>query len=324
MAVHPYDALLVAGFGGPEKPEDVMPFLENVTRGRNIPRHRLAEVAENYHAVGGRSPINDQNRALIAALRDELARSGLRMPIYWGNRNWHPYLADAVREMRDAGVRRALAFVTSAWSSYSACRQYLDDIDAARLAAGAGAPEIDKLRHFCLHPGFVEPMAENVRAALAAGPADAALLFTAHSIPLEMARGSKYVQQLEEACRRVAALAGHPEHRLVYQSRSGPPHIPWLEPDVKDALSSLAAAPGPRHVVLAPIGFISDHMEVIVDLDRQAREHAESLGFTIARAATVGVHPRFIAMIRELVVERLELGPRVEPCLERCCSNPYR
>lgn len=323
-----YDALLVLSFGGPEKQEDVLPFLENVTRGRGVPRERLEEVAENYLQFGGRSPINDQCRALIAALRPELDAHGIHLPIYWGNRNWHPFIEDTMRQMRDDGIRRALVFVTSAYSSYSACRQYLEDLDRARAAAGEGAPECEKLRHYCLHPGFLEPAAENVRAALEQIPeqrrASAALLFTAHSIPMTMARTSRYVEQLTEVARTLAMAVGHPEHQLVYQSRSGPPQQPWLEPDVKDALTEIASRQQTRDAVVAPIGFISDHMEVIVDLDTQARAHAASLGLNFVRAATVGTHSRFIAMIRELIEERLRGLRESSPCLENCCPNPHR
>jgi protoporphyrin/coproporphyrin ferrochelatase len=316
-----YDALLVLSFGGPEKPDDVLPFLENVLRGRNVPRARLVEVAENYALFGGKSPINDQNRALIAALREELDRHGHRLPIYWGNRNWHPLLPDTLRQMRDDRVKNALVFVTAAYSSYSACRQYLEDIDRARMEVGPGAPVCDKLRHFYNHPGFVEPVTENVRTALAHFD-DAHLLFTAHSIPIAMAQGSRYVAQLDETARLVAEGAGHPEHRLVYQSRSGPPHQPWLEPDVRDALTAIAAESGSRNVVVAPIGFISDHMEVKFDLDTQALQHAQSLGLNMVRAATVGTHPRFIAMIRELIEERMRLGAAADPCRQDCCPYP--
>jgi ferrochelatase len=279
-------------------------------------------VAEHYYLFGGKSPINDQCRALIAALRTDLDTHGPRLPIYWGNRNWHPMLEETMRRMAQDGIQRALVFVTSAFSSYSACRQYLEDIERARMAVGPGAPVCEKLRHFYNHPGFVEPNAAHLRAALAKAPG-APVLFTAHSIPLEMARTSKYVEQLDEAARLISAAAGVSEYRLVYQSRSGPPQQPWLEPDILKALGETRAA-GAEAVVVAPIGFISDHMEVIVDLDTQARAHAESLGLAFARAATVGTHPRFITMIRELIEERLEQGPLVEPCLERCCSNPYR
>jgi ferrochelatase len=322
-----YDAVLVLSFGGPEKEADVWPFLERVTRGRNVPRARLEEVAASYLQFGGRSPINRQCRELIAALRAELDAHGIGLPIYWGNRNWHPFIEDTMREMAAAGVRRALVFVTSAYSSYSGCRQYLEDLDRARAAAGEDAPECEKLRQYCLHPGFLGPMAENVRAALDRIPeprrGSAELLFTAHSIPLPMAATSRYVEQLTEASALAAAAAGHPEHRVVYQSRSGPPSQPWLEPDIKDALAGIARTGRTRDAVVAPIGFVSDHMEVLVDLDTQARGHAGSLGLNFVRAATVGTHPRFIAMIRELIEERLHGRRPPAICQENCCANPY-
>lgn len=334
----PYDALLVVSFGGPEGPDDVVPFLENVTRGRGIPRERLAEVGEHYGLFGGVSPINAQCRDLVAALRLELHAAGRDLPVYWGNRNWHPMLADTMRTMRDDGVRRALAFVTSAWSSYSACRQYLDDIEAARAIVGADAPTVDKIRQFFDHPGFIEPMADNVRAALeragVSGNEPASrVLFSAHSIPMSMAGSSDYVVQLHEAARLVAARVGIGDHEVVYQSRSGPPTVPWLEPDVGDRIEELAAE-GIETVVLVPLGFISDHMEVIYDLDTLAAQRASSNGVRLERASTVGVDPRFIAMIRELVDERIDpavprrslgdLGVRPDRCAVGCCPAPAR
>ncbi|MBI2681040.1 MAG: ferrochelatase [Candidatus Solibacter usitatus] len=321
-----YDAILVLSFGGPEKREDVIPFLENVLKGRNVPRERMLSVAENYYRFGGASPINSQNRALIAALETELAARGPRLPVYWGNRNWHPLLADALASMKADGVRRALAFVTSAYSSYSACRQYLDDIAGARAAVGPGAPEVDKLRAFYDHPGFIGAMIERVQAALDQLPG-AALLFTAHSIPIAMAQTSRYEQQLREACRLVAAGVGRAEWQLVYQSRSGPPSQPWLEPDIGDALRGLS---GTRDVVVAPIGFVSDHMEVVYDLDTVARGICQQLGIHMVRAGTVGTHPAFISMIRELVLERVEhappralgtLGLSPDACAMDCCPS---
>ncbi len=340
-----YDALLVLSFGGPEKPEDVIPFLDNVLRGRNVPESRKLQVAKHYYHFAGVSPLNGQNRALVAALEREFAEDGVAMPVYWGNRNWRPFLADTLSEMRADGVRRALALVTSAYSSYSGCRQYREDVARAQAQIGEGAPEVAKLRVFCNHPGFIEPMAEHIRAALDNIPAErraaARLVYTAHSIPLVMADTSNYVQQLREACRLVSDLIGK-TGELVYQSRSGPPGQPWLEPDVLDVLRRIAtesqnnAAGGtePPQVVLAPIGFISDHMEVIYDLDTEARELANQLGLDLVRAATVGTHPRFIRMIRELVMERLDdreerlalgnLGPGSDVCPPDCCPAPRR
>jgi ferrochelatase len=312
-----YDAVLIVSFGGPECTEDVLPFLENVTRGRGIPRDRLLEVAEHYYHFGGKSPINEQNRLLIAALEKELAQHGPALPVYWGNRNWTPLLDDTLREMQGDGVRRALAFVTSVFSSYSGCRQYLEDIQRARAAVGPGAPEVHKLRSFYNHPGFIDPMAERVRAALDQFPAGR-LFFTAHSIPVSMAKSCDYERQLREACSLVAERAGQPDWRLVYQSRSGAPGQPWLEPDVLDALREL---PGGTEVILAPIGFISDHMEVMYDLDTEARELSEKLGLKMVRAGTVGVHPKFISLIREMIHERLG-GADHDVCAADCCPAP--
>ncbi len=310
-----YDAFLLVSFGGPEGPDDVMPFLRNVTRGRAVPEERLADVAEHYYAFGGVSPINQQCRDLLTTVRADFAASGLALPVYWGNRNWSPYLADTVRAMAADGVRRAAAFVTSAYSSYSSCGQYLDDIEQARAAAGADAPVIDKLRRFFNHPGFIEPFAEHARAALATLPGDvredAHLVFTAHSIPVAMAEasgpsgGRRYVAELTEASLLIAERLGgtHP-WTLAYQSRSGPPSQPWLEPDVRDHLAELAKS-GTRAVVVIPVGFVSDHMEVRHDLDLEAARTADDLGLAFARAATPGTHPRFASMITELVRERL-------------------
>jgi ferrochelatase len=301
-----YDALLVVSFGGPEKHEDVIPFLENVLRGRNVPRERMLEVAEHYYHFEGRSPINDQNRELVGALRN-----AVKMPVYWGNRNWHPFLADTVRQMRDDGIRRAIAFATSAFGSYSGCRQYIEDIDRARVEV-EGAPRIDKIRPFSDHPLFLEAMTDRVRAALAELP-DGRLIFTAHSIPCTMAQSSPYVQQLEKACASVASAVGRDEWRLVYQSRSGAPGQPWLEPDVCDYLREIRA-----DSVIVPIGFLSDHMEVLYDLDTEARAVCEELGVRMARAHTVGTHPAMIRMIAELAV--------IEPqqCAADCCPPPRR
>jgi ferrochelatase len=333
VAEPPYDALLVVSFGGPQGPDDVWPFLENVTRGRDVPRERLAIVAAQYERFGGVSPINGHTRRLVAAVQDELSAEGPKLTVYWGNRNWHPFLADTLARMADDGARRALAFVTSAFSSYPSCRQYLEDIASARRAVGARAPDVDKLRVFFNHPGFIEAVTARVDDALAQLPPEdrgrAPLVFTAHSIPLAMAAASDYEVQLHEAAGLVASgIAGSHSWAVVFQSRSGPPSQPWLEPDVGDHLEQLAAR-GERAAVVVPLGFVSDHMEVVYDLDVQARERAVSAGLTMVRAATVGDDPKFVAMIRELVLERTEgaprrargtLGPRDDTCSEGCCS----
>ena len=332
-----YDAILVVSFGGPEKPEDVIPFLENVLRGKNVPRERMMAVAEHYYHFGGKSPINDQNRALIAGLENLLAAEGPHLPIYWGNRNWYPMLADTLRQMRADGIRRAIAFFSSAYSSYSGCRQYRENIIAARAETGEGAPEVDKLRVFYNHPGFVGPATENVKAALAKLPADrrstAHIAFTAHSIPTAMADTSHYVKQLEEACRLVASAAGISDFKLVYQSRSGPPTQSWLDPDIRDHLRALHAT-GHTSVVVSPIGFISDHLEVLYDLDTEAAAVSAELGIHMERAATVGTHPDFLRMIRELILERIDsatprlalgiFGPSHDVCPIDCCPGMRR
>jgi protoporphyrin/coproporphyrin ferrochelatase len=333
-----YDAILIVSFGGPESRDDVIPFLENVLRGRNVPRERMLQVAEHYYHFGGKSPINQQIRELISALKDELSKHGPDLPIYWGNRNWHPMLVDTLRQMRDDGVRRALAFVTSAYSSYSGCRQYREDIARAQNEAGPGAPEVDKLRLFFNHPGFLEATEERLQEALAQVPVNAQqnvqVIYTAHSIPVSMANSCDYVRQLEEVKELTSQKLGITNHALVYQSRSGAPGQPWLEPDILDYLRKVKAQNLASAVVLAPIGFISDHMEVLYDLDVEARELCESLSLPMVRAKTVGVHPRFIAMIRELALERIApntepralgtLGPRSDPCADDCCPASQR
>jgi len=331
MAEATYDAILILSFGGPEQHADVIPFLENVLRGRNVPRERMLEVAAHYYHFNGRSPINHQNRALIASLESLLAARGPQLPVYWGNRNWHPFLADTLRKMRDDGVRKALAFVTSVFSSYSGCRQYLEDIERARTEVGDGAPHVEKLRSFYNHPLFVEAQADRVRAALDQIPVErrsnCPILFTAHSVPKTMADTSDYEAQLNEACRLVAENGNW---RLVFQSRSGAPGQPWLEPDVGDILRDMASG---QDVVVAPIGFISDHMEVLFDLDTEAQAIASERGVNMIRAATVGVHPKFVGMIRELILERMgscearaigKCGPNHDVCPADCCPAPAR
>lgn len=338
-----YDAVLVVSFGGPEAPEDVLPFLEKVTAGRGVPAERLLEVASHYDHFGGRSPINDQNRVLIAALRLELDTHSLDLPVYWGNRNWHPLLADTVRQMEADGVRNALAFVTSAYSSYSGCHQYREDIEAARQVVGLSAPAIDKIRPFFNHPGFVETQAELVLQTLSglttAELAGCRLAFCAHSIPTAQAETCDYVQQLLEVSRLVAAFVSTALGRafgwdLVFQSRSGPPQVPWLEPDVLEHVQTLAKAGDTSAVVLIPAGFVSDHMEVCYDLDTEALTVASELGLVARRVPTVGTHPKFIAAIRELIEERLfdsptrrsigELPAMPDACSAGCCPVPRR
>jgi len=324
-----YDAIVLLSFGGPENEADVIPFLENVLRGRNVPRERMLEVAGHYYHFGGKSPINDQNRLLLSRLREELERDGPNLPVYWGNRNWTPYLADTVLQMKKDGVARALAFVTSAYSSYSGCRQYREDIARAQEAVGAGGPVIDKIRAFYNHPGFIESMVENVKAALGNLPG-ALVLFTAHSIPVSMARTSRYEDQIREASLLVADALGIEGWRMVWQSRSGPPSQPWLEPDIGQVLRETEA----REVVIVPIGFLSDHMEVLYDLDEEARLVCEERGIRMVRAATAGAHPRFVTMIRELIVERIEewthrpalgvLSASHDICPIECCPAPKR
>jgi protoporphyrin/coproporphyrin ferrochelatase len=366
-----YDAFLLLSFGGPEGPDDVLPFLENVTRGRGVPRERLTEVAGHYRAYGGVSPINGQCRQLLEAAGAAFAAGGIDLPLYWGNRNWHPLIEDTVRQMREDGVTRALAFATSAYSSYSACRQYLDDIDRAVAAVGPGAPRIDKIRPYFNHPGFIEPFAagaEEALAGLTAGvQAGARLVFTAHSVPVGMAAssgspstgtavpgavGGRYAAELREAARLISGRVrgGSLPFDLVFQSRSGPPSVPWLGPDVNDHLAALAKgtlANGeplregpPSAVVVVPVGFVSDHMEVVHDLDAEAAATAASLGLPFARAKAPGPTPRFAQMVRELVAERVSgaeplalgsFGPRAYPaggaesCPFDCCRyNPAR
>ena len=303
-----YDALLVVSFGGPEGMDDVMPFLENVLRGRNVPRERMLSVAHHYEMFGGVSPINQQNRNLIAALKEELQRNGPNLPIYWGNRNWHPLLPDTLRQMTADGVENALAFVTSAYSSYSSCRQYRQNIADAQAAVGLGVPRVDKLRSFYNHPLFIDANVDHIRAALAQLD-NPYLVFTAHSIPESMAANCEYSAQLQETGKLIANALQIDRWRVVYQSRSGAPSQPWLGPDVCDYLKELHEREV-KNVVVAPIGFVSDHMEVVYDLDYEAQQLANELGMTMVRAATAGTHPAFVKMIRELILERVDHAPR--------------
>lgn len=376
------DALLLVSFGGPEGPDDVMPFLENVVCGKNVPRWRLMEVARHYELFGGVSPSNSQNRALLASLVAELNEHGPRLPVYWGNRHWHPMLADTIRQMADDGVRHALALVTSAFGSSSGCQQYVNAIQRARAEVGPTAPRIDKLRLFFNHPGFIEALADRVAAALAELPDDqrekARLLFSAHSLPVATAERSPYVRQLREACRLAADLLMGKEERgekreegearsdvssekaidlpssrptacdkwkelsrgrtsrlkweLVFQSRSGPPSQPWLEPDIRDHIRMLHDEGGAMPLVVVPIGFLAENMEVVYDLDVEVRELCDELGVKMVRTPVVGNHLRFVRMIRELIVERLDLaaprlalgtlGPWPDECPADCCIGP--
>lgn len=335
-----YDAILVIGFGGPEGPSDVIPFLENVLRGRNVPRERMLEVAEHYNHFGGVSPINAQVRELLDVLRPELQAHGVDLPVYWGNRNWHPMLTDTMQQMRDDGIKRALGLVLAAYSSYSSCRQYREDVANAQQAIGEGFANVDKIRVFYNHPLFVEANADRVREAATVFDSletanDVHIAFTAHSIPMSMADHCNYEQQLTEACRLVAESVGATEDQweLVYQSRSGRPQDPWLEPDILDHLQNLGDN-GVQNVIVMPIGFLSDHMEVLFDLDEEAQEKAAELGMTMVRAKSVGTHPKFVQMLRELIQERLDsavpkraigqFGPNHDVCPVDCCPAPAR
>ncbi len=336
----PVDALLVLSFGGPEGPDQVRPFLENVTRGRGVPPERLDSVEKHYQHFGGVSPINARNRELIAAIRDRVD-----LPVYFGNRNWHPLVEDTVAEMTRDGIGTALVFATSAYGGYSACRQYHEDIARARKAVGDGATDLVKLRHFFDHPAFVAANADAVRAARAQVGTDARLVFTAHSIPMSADAtggppdegGHRYSRQVAEAARLIALELGVDDYDVVWQSRSGPPQVPWLEPDIVDHLDALHAA-GVPGVVLAPVGFVSDHIEVIWDLDTEARERAAEHGMRFARAATAGPDPRFADMVVELVTEHTHhfaprslgdvpsagCGTNGALCAQQCCEPPAR
>jgi protoporphyrin/coproporphyrin ferrochelatase len=331
-----YDALLLVSFGGPEGMEDVIPFLENVLRGRNVPRERMIQVAHHYELFGSVSPINEQNRKLISALKTDFEANGLRLPIYWGNRNWHPLLPDTVQEMADDGIKHALAFVTSAYSSYSSCRQYRQNITDAQATVGSNAPQIDKLRAFYNHPLWIEVNVESIRLAIgnlihpkihSNKDSSLHLVFTAHSIPESMAVNCEYASQLNETARLVADSLEIQNWQLVYQSRSGAPNQPWLGPDICDHLRELKTN-GVSDVIVAPIGFVSDHMEVIYDLDIEAKRVASEIGLNMVRAATAGTHPAFVQMIRELILERTDgiapralgtRGPGHDVCPVDCC-----
>jgi protoporphyrin/coproporphyrin ferrochelatase len=333
-----YDSVLIVSFGGPEGPDDVIPFLENVLRGKNVPRERMLEVAEHYQHFGGVSPINAQCRALIDALRHELDRAGIDLPIYWGNRNWAPLLPNTLKEMQSQGKHKTIAFFTNMFSCYSGCRQYRENVAAAQQSVGPDAPIIEKVRFGFNHPLFIKAQTEIVGQAFARLRQDAIrenvkLLFSAHSIPLSMADNCNYVKQLNEAARLVAEGVQHSNWELVYQSRSGPPQQPWLEPDICDRIEQ-AAASGTKDVIVVPLGFVSDHMEVLFDLDTEAKDTCQRLGLGFVRADSVGVHPDFIRMIRELIQERLENWPTRaavgqlpashDVCPENCCLYTQR
>jgi len=348
VSTSPYDAFLLVSFGGPEGPDDVLPFLENVTRGRGIPRERLLEVGEHYLGFGGVSPINAQNRALVAAIEADFAAHGLDLPVYWGNRNWAPYLTEEMARIAADGHGRVLAMLTSAYSSYAGCRQYRENLAAAVEPPGERAPLVDRVRHYFNHPGFVEAMVASTLAALDALPAGvrdgARLVFVTHSVPTTMDEGSgpdghAYTAQHRDVARLVtagvaAATGTDRELDLVYCSRSGPPTQPWLEPDVNDHLERLHGE-GVRAVVLAPIGFVSDHMEVVFDLDTEAAETAGRLGLRLVRVPTVGTDAEFVSGLVDLVLERAALareeavaqptwpGSDTRPvvCRPGCCPN---
>jgi len=326
-----YDAILIVSFGGPEGMDDVMPFLENVTRGRNVPRERLMTVAHHYEMFDGVSPINGQNRQIIAELKAELEKHGPPLPIYWGNRNWQPFLADTLAQMKQDKIKNAIAFVTSAYSSYSSCRQYLDDIQRALEPLGDDAPKVNKIRSFYNHPLFIEANAEQMQSIIEAIPGETspetAIAFTAHSVPMSMSTGCKYIEQLNEACQLVADKCGMHNWQLVYQSRSGPPSIPWLEPDILEHIKTLHSQ-GVKELIIHPIGFVSDHMEVIYDLDHEAKALCDELGIAMHRVKTAGTTHKFIEMIRELILERIEgsqprfvgtMGAVPDDCPPECC-----
>ncbi len=333
----PFDALLVVSFGGPNGPDDVMPFLENVLRGKNVPRERMLEVSEHYQHFGGASPINAQNLALIEAVKKDLAANGIDLPVYWGNRNWHPMLADTLEQMKKDGIKKSLAFFTSIFSCYSGCRQYRENIIEAQEQVGPEAPEVHKLRMAFNHPLYIGASADRVQKALDQIPESrrsaARVVFTAHSIPLSMAENCKYETQLTEASRLIMEAIGDNPWDLVYQSRSGPPQQPWLEPDICDHIQSLHDAGGTEDIVIMPVGFVSDHMEVMFDLDTEAMDLCKELSINMVRAGSVGVHPQFVSMISQLILERTtgaekqaigNMPPNWDVCPKDCCTYTPR
>ena len=335
MGIGRVDSLLLLSFGGPEGPDDVMPFLRNVTKGRGVPDERLAVVADQYALFGGKSPINDLNRGLLDSINHELTARGYELPTFWGNRNWHPFLSDAVEQLKADGHKSTVCLVTSAFSSYSGCRQYHEDLEVA-CSAVSEPPAIQRVRVFWNHPGFLGSAAEllaesRVNANLST---NTPVLHTAHSLPLSMAANSDYEAQLNEAAEIVNELAGmEGPSEVVFQSRSGPPSVPWLEPSIDTRLQELAAD-GISEVLVHPLGFIADHMEVLFDLDTQAFGIAKESGITMVRTPTVGTHPRFVAMMVDLIEEAAGLredrptlgnsGPRPDICLLDCCPAPTR
>ena len=333
----PFDALLVVSFGGPNGPDDVMPFLENVLRGKNVPRERMLEVSEHYQHFGGKSPINDQNLALIEAIKADLAANGIDLPVYWGNRNWHPLFADTLEQMKKDGIKKSLAFFTSIFSCYSGCRQYRENIIEAQEQVGPDAPEVHKLRMAFNHPLYIGASADRVQRALDQIPESrrsaARVVFTAHSIPLSMAENCKYETQLNEASRLIMEAIGENPWNLVYQSRSGPPQQPWLDPDICDHIQALHDAGGIEDMVIMPVGFVSDHMEVMFDLDTEAMDLCKELSINMVRAGSVGVHPQFVSMVSQLILERTtgaekqaigNMPPNWDVCPKDCCTYTPR
>ena len=333
----PFDALLVVSFGGPNGPNDVMPFLENVLRGKNVPRERMLEVSEHYQHFGGKSPINDQNLALIEAIKADLAANGIDLPVYWGNRNWHPMFADTLEQMKKDGIKKSLAFFTSIFSCYSGCRQYRENIIEAQEQVGPDAPEVHKLRMAFNHPLYIGASADRVQKALDQIPESrrsaARVVFTAHSIPLSMAENCKYETQLKEASRLIMETIGENPWDLVYQSRSGPPQQPWLDPDICDHIQTLNDAGGIEDMVIMPVGFVSDHMEVMFDLDTEAMDLCKELSINMVRARSVGVHPQFVSMVSQLILERTtgaekqaigNMPANWDVCPKDCCTYTPR
>ncbi len=327
-----YDAILIISFGGPEKMEDVYPFIDHVLKGKNVPEERKKEVAHHYELFDGVSPINRQNRQLIKALKIELKAHNINLPVYWGNRNWHPFLTDTMKAMIDNSVTNAISFVTSAFSGYSSCRQYLEDIEQSRVSVGPNAPAVDKIRLFYNHPGFIESNADHIKTVFSrltdVRKDSIWIIFTAHSIPNTMAENSNYEKQLHDSCKLTSSALQHPHWSLAYQSRSGSPQTPWLGPDICDHLMEVKEK-NFTNVIIAPIGFVSDHMEVIFDLDTEAADFCAEHGIRMERSMTASTHPKFVSMVRELISERLcddqnprylgTMGSAPDHCSKNCC-----